>query len=88
VEGSLLDSDGQALTGELNGHTYIVPGMLFAYNTGGKSFQFGAGKYIDSDYSDFKKSQRRRDQAHHPVAHAVVGSVHQPEHPDHRGAEP
>jgi hypothetical protein len=55
VEGSLLDSDGQALTGELNGHTYIVPGMLIAYNTGGKSFQFGAGKYIDSDYSDFKK---------------------------------
>lgn len=54
VEGSLLGSDGP-LSGELNGHTYIVPGMLVAYNTGGKSFQFGAGKYIDSDYSDFKK---------------------------------
>lgn len=55
VTGSLLGSDGQALTGDLNGHTYVVPGMLIAYNTGGKTFQFGAGNYIDSDYSDFKK---------------------------------
>ena len=54
MEGGLLGADGNSLNDELNGHTYVVPGMVIAYNTGGKSFQFGAGNYIDSDYSSFK----------------------------------